>query len=369
MHDSIRDIDLNYNVASLIRDLSHIREQTFKESTITHSFQKAGIWPISLNIAIQKLRVYSKPKPQRRRRPITPPLTLPLRPITPKPSSYKESERGLQRWTIKLTGLLSSPSQKSYDNFSTGIAEVLASGRLEQLDLQVLRQQVDGKKGKNRSRAQLQVGGELTIERAHELRAAKAEEAARKARAKEARIAREAASRAKKQLRRLGVDARKQERLRKKRVKALLRAGNPVPPEDLDPIPDPEAGSKPEPEAGSVLGFNSEPGFELELDPGSQLALQLQRELENTGEWGEEWEWPSQATQKAKPRQATPNYAKSRIVPPQLRRHKTTTTQDNDDTRRDRYKTTDKTRIYTMPWMAKVAGEEGKKGRGLFPEP
>lgn len=53
---------------------------------------------------------------------------------------------------------------------------------------------------------------------------------------------------------------------------------------------------------------------------------------------------PSQATQKAKPRQATPNYAKSRIAPPQLRRHKTTTTQDDD-----RYKTTDKTRIYTMP--------------------
>ncbi|KFY98657.1 hypothetical protein V498_01326 [Pseudogymnoascus sp. VKM F-4517 (FW-2822)] len=112
----------------------------------------------------------------------------------------------------------------------------------------------------------------------------------------------------------LGVEAWKQERLWKKRVKALLRAGNLVPPEDLDPIPDPEAGSKPEPEAGSVLsfdsepeagsvlGFNSEPdfdsepgfelelepGFELESDPRSQLALQLQRELENTGELGEE---------------------------------------------------------------------------------
>ncbi|KAL5344271.1 hypothetical protein ACLOAV_010775 [Pseudogymnoascus australis] len=103
----------------------------------------------------------------------------------------------------------------------------------------------------------------------------------------EARVAREAANRAQKQLRRLGVEAGKRERLRKKRVKALLRAGNPVSLEDLNPIPDPEAGSKPEPEAGSVLGFDSEPeagsepgfeleleaGFELELDPGSQLAL------------------------------------------------------------------------------------------------
>ncbi|KAL5346556.1 hypothetical protein ACLOAV_008263 [Pseudogymnoascus australis] len=178
------------------------------------------------------------------------------------------------------------------------IAEVLASGRLEQLDLQVLRQQIDGKKGgKGRSRAQLQVGGELTVERAYELRAQKQELIAQKVRAKEARIAREAANRAKKQLRRLGVEARKQERLRKKRVKALLRAGNPVPPEDLDPIPDPEAGSvlgfDSEPEAGSEPGFELElePEFELESDPGSQLALQLQRELENTGELGEEWEW------------------------------------------------------------------------------
>ena len=71
----------------------------------------------------------------------------------------------------------------------------------------------------------------------------------------------------------MGVEAQKQERLWKKRVRALLRADNPIPLADQAPILDPEAGSDLEPE------------FELELDPGSQLARQLQYELEEDGEW------------------------------------------------------------------------------------
>ena len=280
VHNAIRDMDLNYNVVSFIRDLPHIREQTFKESTITHAFQNAGIWPISCDTAILKLRTYSKPKPKPTPRPITPPPTLPLRLLTPKPSSFRDSEQGLQRWKSKLTVLLSSPSQKSYNNWVTGTEQVLASGQLQELDLQVLQRQVEEqKKEKSKSRARLQIGGELTTERAHELRAAKAELLARKAQAKEARVARAAANQARKQLHGAGVEARKQERLRKKRVKAHLRAGNPIPPEDQDPIPDPEAGS--------------EPGFELELEPGNQLAQQLQRELEYRGENG----WESESSQ------------------------------------------------------------------------
>ncbi|KFY70820.1 hypothetical protein V499_08940, partial [Pseudogymnoascus sp. VKM F-103] len=178
-----------------------------------------------------KLRTYSKPIP----RPITPPITLPLHPITPKPATFKDSEQGLQRWNSKLIGLLSSPSQKSWGNWATGTERMLASGQLQELDLQVLQQQKqEQKKGKSRSRARLQIGGELTAERAYKLRAAKAELIAQKAQAKEARVARLAANQARKQLYRAGVEARKQEGLRKKRVKALLRAGHPIPPEDQD---------------------------------------------------------------------------------------------------------------------------------------
>ena len=296
---AIRSMDITYDLPSFMKDLTQIREQTFKESTIISAFQKAGIWPISCDIAITKLQTYSKPRP--RPRPITPPTTLLLRLLTPKPSSFRDSEQGLQRWKSKLTGLLSSPSQKSYDNWACGTEEVLVSGQLQQLDLQVLQQQVEEqKRGRGKSRARLQVGGELNANQAHKLRAAKAELQAQKAQAKEARVAQQATNQARRQLRGVGVEARRQERLRKKRVKAHIRAGNPIPPEDEDPIPDPEAGSEPgsEPEPSSEPRFEPgfepepepgfeprfelelEPGFEFELDPGSQLARELQSRLE-----------------------------------------------------------------------------------------
>jgi hypothetical protein len=74
---------------------------------------------------------------------------------------------------------------------------VLALGQLQELDLQVLREQAEKqKKGKGKSLARLQVGGELNANRAYELRAAKAELIAQKAQAKEARVARQAAKQA-----------------------------------------------------------------------------------------------------------------------------------------------------------------------------
>ena len=131
----------------------------------------------------------------------------------------------------------------------------MASGQLQELDLQALRRQIEEqKKSRSRSRARLQVGGELCAGRAHELRAEKAELWAQKALAKETRIARQAANQARRQLHGLGVEARKQERLRKKRVTALLRAGNPIPPEDQDSVLDPEALKS---ESGSEGGCGS----------------------------------------------------------------------------------------------------------------
>ncbi|ELR07276.1 hypothetical protein GMDG_08347, partial [Pseudogymnoascus destructans 20631-21] len=110
------------------------------------------------------------------------------------------------------------------------------------LDLLAFRRQVEeSKKRSSRSRARLQFGGELTAAHAHELRAQKAELAAQKLEAKRVRVARQAAYRAQKQLRRAGIEARKEERLRKKGVAALRKAGLPIPPEFEDLIPDQEA--------------------------------------------------------------------------------------------------------------------------------
>ena len=87
-------MDVTYDLPLFMRDLTKIRDQTFKESTITSAFRKAGIWPISCNTALEKLHTYSQPTPTQ---PTQPTPTLPIRPITPKPSTFQGVEEGLQR--------------------------------------------------------------------------------------------------------------------------------------------------------------------------------------------------------------------------------------------------------------------------------
>jgi hypothetical protein len=55
----MRNLDLDYNIASFMRDLTEIRAETFKKGTIHSAFRKAGIWPISCKTALEKIKVYS----------------------------------------------------------------------------------------------------------------------------------------------------------------------------------------------------------------------------------------------------------------------------------------------------------------------
>jgi hypothetical protein len=58
----MRNLDLDYNIASFMQDLTEIRAETFKKRTIHSAFEKAGIWPISCKTAIAKIKVYSLPE-------------------------------------------------------------------------------------------------------------------------------------------------------------------------------------------------------------------------------------------------------------------------------------------------------------------
>lgn len=79
------------------------------------------------------------------------------------------------------------------------------------------------------------------------------------------------------------IEAQEQERLRKKRVKALLRASNLIPPEDRDLILDLEANPGPqprfEPEPGLEVGLSSSPSLDLSqaLSLSSNLGLSSSR--------------------------------------------------------------------------------------------
>ena len=116
------------------------------------------------------------------------------------------------------------------------------AGQLQELDSVFLRRQVEeSKKRASRSRARLQYGGELVAAEAHKLRARKAKPLAQELEAKEARKQHQARNRARRQLHWAGIEARKEERLRKKAVAQFRKEGLPIPPEFEEPNQDPEA--------------------------------------------------------------------------------------------------------------------------------
>ena len=124
---AIRHMDITYDLQSFMRDLTCMREQTFKESTIISAFQKAGIWLVSCAIALAKLRTYSQPTIEPTPTPIP---TLPIWVSTPKPTTFRGVEEGLQHWKQRVPEGFSSPSKQSYRNWLTGTEEVVVAGQL-----------------------------------------------------------------------------------------------------------------------------------------------------------------------------------------------------------------------------------------------
>jgi hypothetical protein len=115
----MRNLNLDYNIASFMQDLHKIRTETFKKGTIHSAFQKAGIWLISCKTALEKIKVYS-------------PLEIPVELLTlPRTlTRFQHAEYGLWHWKEKLSERLSSPSRESFDSWARGTERVLASGEL-----------------------------------------------------------------------------------------------------------------------------------------------------------------------------------------------------------------------------------------------
>jgi hypothetical protein len=234
VHKVLRSLDFEYNTSSFIKDLPEIRSKTFKEQTVIHAFQNSGVWPVDMNIAIQKLKKYSKP-------------TLPPQTPTTTPQTFRDSESQLQLWKAKIPILLSSPSRPKFQDWVTGTEQVLISGQLQELNYSILKRRVEEQRNaKSKSRRSLQNGGALTATEARELQAQKVEKEAIKVANKVARAAKSLAIQARNQLHRAGINARKEERLRKKKVAALIKSNQRVPLELHEPIPDPEELAKAE---------------------------------------------------------------------------------------------------------------------------
>jgi hypothetical protein len=227
----MRNLDIDYNIASFFRDLSEIRQQTFKKGTIIRSFREAGMWPINSKEALKKMKVYTICE-----RTLDPPQ------IPQTPTKFVHSELKLRHWQSKIPCLLSSPSAREWDSWARGTENVLVQGELAILQYDLLSTKVaNQQKAKVKSRSVAQANtGPLTAKDAWK----KINDKARKDKEVQERRAKYKArvvlNKVKKELHIRGVEARKAELSRKRQVSQMLKAKEEVPSGLLIPIPDPE---------------------------------------------------------------------------------------------------------------------------------
>jgi len=227
---AMRNLDVDYNIASFFRDLTEIRANTFKKGTIIGAFRKSGIWPINYKEACDKMKIYSIPEREVQT------VELPGTPTT-----FSHSENHLQFWKEKLPVILSSPTARKWESFSRGTENVLATGTLVELQYELLSTRVTAQqKAKVLSRKVVKAnGGILTVEEAYkqlELKAQKEKEEKERSLRYTSRVE---LNKIKKQVYTLGVQARKAERARKQQITELGKAKKAIPIELQLPIQDP----------------------------------------------------------------------------------------------------------------------------------
>ena len=60
--ESLASLDIEYTLCSFLRDLTRIREKTFKKRTIKHAFQKSGMYPIDIQQCLKQLKTFNPPQ-------------------------------------------------------------------------------------------------------------------------------------------------------------------------------------------------------------------------------------------------------------------------------------------------------------------
>ena len=164
--NAIRSYEAEYNVQSFFQDLLKLCEKTFTVRTIKHSFQNAGIWPVSFKAVKKKLKEYGKKKKRDTRLEhlefgsgsesesnleteqldnIELELALKLEeeyqlPRLPKPpSSYNEYILQLDEINSKIINALSSSPQKRYTVTISATKDHLMLGSLHEMDMKKAR--------------------------------------------------------------------------------------------------------------------------------------------------------------------------------------------------------------------------------------
>ena len=236
---------VEYSVVQFLKDLTKIRNNTFKADTIRHSFEDSGMWPINASKCIEKMKTFRPDPPQASAESLS---ALPALPRYFHPRKIADVEHGLEKWGAKIQRRIewSDPVREGeFDSFLTDSRKVITNSILNEEELKMWHKRRDNElhgRKINRKRLRPQHGGlGLTKENALAEIAIKQqkEEEAEKKRVennfmKMWRMERD-------EVHTKGVAARKAERARIKQLREMRKGYAPIPPELEIPIPDPEA--------------------------------------------------------------------------------------------------------------------------------
>ena len=120
LNETITRLDIEYHLKAFLKDLSWVREQTFKKETIKNTFQKSGIYPPSFKACLELLRTFTPPKKE-----LDLPLHLSLQ-VQPKiPIKTTHTEFMFIELENKILELLSSTTKPKVQSLIKGIKEIL----------------------------------------------------------------------------------------------------------------------------------------------------------------------------------------------------------------------------------------------------
>jgi len=113
--------------------LPSIRKSTFKEKTILSAWQKSGLFPHDVRIALKRIKVYKEPVPP------LPPLITSTSAINSTPKSLQHTKDSAEQWKKKLDSILSSPSKRQFESFVKGNESQLLHAQITKHEITQIR--------------------------------------------------------------------------------------------------------------------------------------------------------------------------------------------------------------------------------------
>ena len=266
LNEAVAQLDVEYHLKSFLRDLSWVREQTFKKETIKSAFRKSGMYPPNPSECIKLLKSFTPP-------PKAPPA-LPVLPRTPIKAIQAESI--LFELENKILDPLSSATKPKVQSLIKGTKEILTYSQLQEQELRVVQaRRIEEMERKVTKRKVIQKYGGLSLRDAEVKIAEKARKEQELLKRKQDREFKRLLQIGKRMVHTQGLEDRKAERERKKRVKELVLGGYNVSPELLIPILDRE---KEWIEARQIQAQLAQEGEEKEVQDDNEVSFILDTE-------------------------------------------------------------------------------------------